>query len=66
MAKNDTISCTTCPHVFDEFGNFVECKLLQDGLNHVFVDWFYWNNKSPDNCPLRKAPDLNGANIYEL
>lgn len=48
-------SCRTCPHTVDNFGNFVECKLLQTGLDHVFVDWYYWNDEIPDECPLKKT-----------
>ena len=46
------ISCSTCPYIIDNFGNYVECGLLHDGLGHVFVDWFYWNNSKSDECPL--------------
>ena len=58
--RNKIISCTTCSHVIDNFGNFVECKLLQDGLNHTFVDWYYWNNEHPDKCPLVQSKIKEG------
>lgn len=35
-----------CKSLKDQFGNFVFCPLLQQ-----FVDWYYWNNKAPENCP---------------
>jgi len=39
-------SCTSCEHIADFAGNYTECVLL-----HRFVDWYYWKNLSPDDCP---------------
>ena len=46
------MSCYSCEHLHDEFGNFVSCDLL-----HVFVDWYYWNDQTPKDCPLNKQKD---------
>lgn len=48
--------CGKCEHMKDVFGNYVECVLL-----HKFVDWWYWNNSVPDDCPLNiEDGDKNG------
>lgn len=49
------IECRTCQFTKDNYGDFLECMKLQKGLNHAFVDWYYWRGGCPENCPL-----LNG------
>ena len=39
--------CENCEFFKDVFGNYVECVKL-----HKLVDWWYWNNKEVDDCPL--------------
>lgn len=57
MDKNKTCECYGCPHLCNSMGNYVECKLYSQKhsheLGHMFVDWFYWNSGSPDECPLK-------------
>ena len=48
-------TCYSCQHTINVFGNQVECKLMQKGLDHVFVDWYYWNHQRPKECPLGGA-----------
>lgn len=49
------ISCMDCKNIADMFlqsvcdGNYCECILL-----HRFVDWYYWNDLAPDDCPKRQ------------
>ena len=42
----DELSCTGCEYLADFAGNYVECTLL-----HRFVDWYYWRDSCPDDCP---------------
>ena len=43
-------SCTNCKYIADFAGNYTECVLL-----HRLVDWYYWRNLSPDDCPENKV-----------
>jgi hypothetical protein len=47
----------------DSFGNYVECVLL-----HRFIDWWYWNNKEVEDCPLNndKKEKYHGAVFIDL
>lgn len=67
MTDRKSICCCYCKNVVDNWGNFVECKLLQKGLDHTFVDWYYWHGTAPDNCPLKRegnnAENNEGVNI---
>lgn len=47
--------CIDCDHLADFAGNYVECVLL-----HRFVDWCYWHDISPDDCPLKKKTENKG------
>lgn len=41
----------------DAFGNYVGCGKTAENGTHMFVDWFYWNTGSPNECPLRKEKE---------
>lgn len=41
------MKCEKCKYMKDSFGNYIECVLL-----HHFIDWWYWNNKEVEDCPL--------------
>ena len=45
--------CYMCRYIADALGNFVECKKLAETGSHMFVDWYYWNDGAPEECPLR-------------
>lgn len=47
------IRCNNCKYLADAFGNYVECKKSAENGLHMFVDWHYWNNSSPEECPLK-------------
>ena len=40
--------CDDCEHLKDVFGNYVQC--VKTGR---FVDYEYWNNIEPEDCPLK-------------
>lgn len=42
-------SCTNCPNMADFAGNYVECVKL-----HRFVDWWWWRDQAPEDCPKRE------------
>ena len=42
-------SCTTCEYCKSFDGNYSECVQL-----HRFVDYWYWKDKCPDECPKNK------------
>ena len=44
--------CCICEYVADAFGNYVECKKTAENGKHMFVDWYYWNDGAPAECPL--------------
>ena len=46
------INCSTCPYRIISHNNYVQCELLHTGLDYVSVNWFYWNNSKPNECPL--------------
>ena len=46
--------CYGCKYLRDQFGNFVECGLLAKEGTHLFVDYYYWNEGYPDDCPKLK------------
>lgn len=46
--------CTNCRYLVDFAGNYSECVKL-----HRFVDWYYWNSLSPDDCPLKNGDKEN-------
>lgn len=50
-------ACYGCKYLADVFGNYVECKKSAETGTHMFVDWYYWNNGSPDKCPLKAKED---------
>ena len=52
-AENEP-TCYGCKYLIGAFGNYVECRKTAEHGTHMFVDWFYWNNGSPKDCPLRK------------
>lgn len=39
--------CDKCPYFKDIFGNYVQC--VKTGR---FIDYEYWHNELPDDCPL--------------
>ena len=41
-------SCSNCEYISDFGGNYTECVKL-----HKFVDWWYWRDDSPEECPRR-------------
>jgi len=43
--------CGNCKYLVDVFGNFVQC--VKTGR---FVDYEYWNNIEPEDCPLKNEP----------
>lgn len=52
--------CDKCPYFKDQFGNFVMCIKTSR-----FVDWEYWNNVEPEDCPLKEnIDDKNLDNSY--
>ena len=48
------MKCEKCEYFKDVFGNFVQC--IKTGQ---FLDWEYWNNKEPEDCPLDKEEKNN-------
>lgn len=44
--------CEQCEFVKDVFGNYIECVKL-----HRFIDWWYWHNKTLDDCPIEKRKE---------
>lgn len=46
--------CCGCKYAIDAFGNYTECGKAAEEGTHMFIDWHYWNNESPDKCPLKK------------
>lgn len=51
-------TCYECKHLIDTFGNYLECGLSAKEGNHMFVDWYYWNDGCPDKCPLKSNEEL--------
>ena len=52
--------CDKCPYFKDQFGNFIMCIKTSR-----FVDWEYWNNIEPEDCPLKEnRDDENRSNSY--
>ena len=47
--------CEKCEFAKDAFGNFIECVRL-----HRFIDWWYWNNETPYDCPIDCGSDMRG------
>lgn len=43
--------CDKCEYFKDVFGNFVQC--IKTGR---FIDYEYWNNQEPEDCPTKDAP----------
>lgn len=41
--------CDKCSYFKDQFGNFVMCIKTSR-----FIDWEYWNNIEPEDCPLKE------------
>ena len=56
MAQNEP-TCYGCKYLIDVFGNYVECRKTVEQGTHMFVDYFYWNTGSPNECPLRKEKE---------
>ena len=50
-------NCYGCKHIKDVFGNYVECGELAKTGTHMFVNWYYWRDGSPDECPLKAKAD---------
>ncbi len=50
--------CYGCKYLADTLGNYVECKKSAETGKHMFVDWYYWNDGSPDECPLKAKEDF--------
>ena len=40
--------CEHCEFLKDVFGNYVQCN-----LTGRFVDYEYWNNIQPEDCPKK-------------
>lgn len=59
----DEPRCYGCTYLMDALGNYVECRKTAEEGTHMFVDWYYWNDGSPDKCPLRQkqTANLNGG-----
>ena len=55
MSNENEQKCYDCKYLIDVFGNYVECKKSAENGTHMFVDWYYWNNESPEKCPLKKV-----------
>lgn len=54
------MKCEKCEYFKDVFGNFVQC--IKTGR---FLDWEYWNNKEPEDCPLKEnIDDESRSNSY--
>lgn len=61
---NKEPECYGCTHMQDAFGNYVECTLYakNNTFNHLFVDYWYWNDGAPDKCPLKKHKEFEPQN----
>ena len=46
---NNYNKCENCEYLIDVFGNFV-----QYAKTKRFVDYEYWNNKMPYDCPFKE------------
>ena len=57
------MKCENRKYMKDSFGNYVECVLL-----HRFIDWWYWNNKEVEDCPLNndKEEKYHAAAFIDL
>ena len=44
--------CDKCPFLKAQFGNFVMCIKTSR-----LIDWEYWNNREPEDCPLKENSD---------
>ena len=57
----DFMKCEKCEFLADVFGNFVQC--CKTGR---FVDYEYWHNEDPADCPLKaereEKTELNAIN----
>lgn len=52
--------CDKCPYFKDQFGNFVMCIKTSR-----FINWEYWNNIEPEDCPLKEnIDDESRSNSY--
>ena len=55
MANKSEQKCYDCKYLIDAFGNYVMCKKSAENGTQMFVDWYYWNDGSPEKCPLKKV-----------
>ena len=54
------MKCEKCKYFKDVFGNFVQCVKIGR-----FLDWEYWNNIEPDDCPVKEnINDEDRSNSY--
>lgn len=50
MDKEEMMNkCDKCQYFTDVFGNFVQC--VKTGR---LIDWEYWNNIEPEDCPFKE------------
>jgi len=45
-------SCEKCEFAKVVFGDYIECVRL-----HCLMDWRYWHNEIPDDCPIEKRKE---------
>ena len=45
-------TCDGCKYFKDVFGNYVQC--VKTGR---FVDYEYWNNEQPEDCPIKDTTE---------
>ena len=43
--------CDKCEYFNDVFGNFIQCKKIGR-----FIDYEYWHNQEPEDCPTKDKP----------
>ena len=47
--------CENCEYLVDVFGNYVQC--IKTGR---FVNYEYWHNIQPEDCPKSRQLELDG------
>ena len=62
MDKEPT--CYGCKYLIDTFGNYLECGLSAKEGEHMFVDYFYWNDGCPDKCPIKDKGSKRGKGDF--
>lgn len=55
--EKKSMECYNCKQLVDTFGNYAQCGEAAKNGTCMFVDWWYWNGGSPDQCPLKACEE---------